>query len=233
MEVDVPLRLGRAGVRGRAKLADQPHLLERGGKLGAREPPLDVIQLIERRLHGRSLASGLEVRPQPGPEVAGLPDVEHAALCVAKEVDAGLGRRALDEVPLAVDPPGPRRRQLFELGQGRGPALERKVDQAQEHLGSCLSVGKSAMARLDRDAEEVRERPEARPVDPTAEQVPGERHRVDHGRRDSLPADALELAIDETDVEAGVVRDEHGVAGERHELRERLTHPRRRAQFCV
>ena len=36
MEVDVPLRLGRAGVRGRAKLADQPHLLERRGQLGAR-----------------------------------------------------------------------------------------------------------------------------------------------------------------------------------------------------
>ena len=136
-------------------------------------------------------------------------------------------------MPLAVDPPRARRGQLFELGQRRGTAFEGQIDETQKHLGGRLGVRQRAVARLHRDAEEVRQRPEARPLDPPTEQVPGERNRVDHGRRDPLPGHPLELPIDEADVEAGVVGDEHGLAGERHELPERLAHAGRRAQLGV
>ena len=44
-----------------------------------------------------------------------------------------------------------------------------------------------------------------------------EPHGVDDGRSDSPPREALDLAVEEREVEAGVVRDEGRVAGERDE----------------
>ncbi len=233
MEVDVALGLRRPRVRRRAELADQGDLLERGGELGAGRPPFDALEPVECRLDGRALAVALEVRAQPGPQVARLADVEHAAVAVAEEVDAGSARRAADEVALAVDPPRARGSQLLELGDRRGAALLRDLDEPEEHLGGRLGIGERAVAGLDGGAEEVRERGEARPLDPPAQEVARERHRVDDGRREPFPGQAFELAVDEADVEAGVVGDEDGVAGEGDEAGERLADSRRAAQLVV
>ena len=89
MKVDIALGLGSAGVRSRAELPDQAHLLEGGGELGPCHAPLDPIEPVERRLDRGPLAPAVEVRPQPGPEIARLADVEDVVIVVAKQVDAG------------------------------------------------------------------------------------------------------------------------------------------------
>ena len=70
------------------------------------------------------------------------------------------------------------------------------------------------MARLHRRAEEVRELREARARHAPGEQPPRERDRVDDGRGEPRPGQPLGLAVEEREVEARVVRDEHRVAGE-------------------
>ena len=73
------------------------------------------------------------------------------------------------------------------------------------------------MARLGRDAEEVRERREPDPPRPLAEQPSGEPDRVDDGRRDLPPGEPGDLDVEEGEIETRVVRDERCVPGERDE----------------
>ena len=127
-QVDVALGRRLARVGRRAQLADQPHLLERGGELRAEHAPLDPLDRVERHLDRGPLPAALEVRAQPRAQVARLADVEHLVVAVAEEVDAGPLGRAVHEPPLAVHAPRPRRRQLLELGDRawrRAPARAR------------------------------------------------------------------------------------------------------------
>ena len=77
------------------------------------------------------------------------------------------------------------------------------------------------MARAHRRPEELGERREARPPNASRQQAPRERNRVDHRARETAAGEALDLAAEEGDVEARVVRDEHRVAGEREEATNR------------
>src|SRR6185312_10750726 len=72
VQVDVALRRRCATVRGRAEPADQRDLFERGGELGAEHTPLDVRDVVERRLDRRALALRVEVGAEPGAQVARL-----------------------------------------------------------------------------------------------------------------------------------------------------------------
>ncbi len=86
------------------------------------------------------------------------------------------------------------------------------------------------MARLRRDAEEVRERREPDPPRPLAEQPSGEPDRVDDGRGDLPPGEPGDLDVEEGEIEPRVVRDERCVPGERDELPHRELGPRRPSQ---
>ena len=77
------------------------------------------------------------------------------------------------------------------------------------------------MTRARRGAEEVRERREPDAGDPPGEDAPREPDGVDDGRRDPPAGQPLDLAVEEADVEARVVRDEHRVAGELQEATHR------------
>jgi hypothetical protein len=89
------------------------------------------------------------------------------------------------------------------------------------------------MARLRRDAEEVRELPEREAVAATGEQTAGEPHRVEHCGGASPPRQLLHLAIQEGDVEARVVRDERRVAREVQEAAEGELDARRAAEVLL
>ena len=82
-------------------------------------------------------------------------------------------------------------------------------------------------------AEEVRERGEARPGDASAEDATRERDGVHDRRREALPGDALCLAVEEREVEAGVVRDEDGVASKREEQLDGARDGRRAPKLAV
>ena len=140
---------------------------------------------------------------------------------IAEEVRAGSRRRAGDERALGVQAPRARRRQLDEVGDRLGPALLRKADQRDQDLRRRRGIGERPVARRRGRAEEVRERREAEAAGPAAEQAPGEPDRVDDRRRDAPAGEPLDGAVEEAHVEPRVVRDEHGVAGEREEAPDR------------
>src|SRR5439155_417221 len=75
-EVDVALRARAPSVRGRAELADQAQLLERGLEFRSEHPPFDPLDRGERGLDGGALALGAEVRAQAIPQVSSASDVE-------------------------------------------------------------------------------------------------------------------------------------------------------------
>ena len=112
---------------------------------------------------------------------------------------------------------GPRRGQLDEVGHRFGTTLLREADQGDQDLGGRLCVSERPVTGLGRRSEEVREVCEADPLRPAAQQPPGEPDRVDDGSRDAPARQALDGAVEEAHVEARVVGDEDGVAGEREE----------------
>jgi hypothetical protein len=86
------------------------------------------------------------------------------------------------------------------------------------------------VARLGRDAEEVRERRKPHAPRPLAEQPPREPDGVHDRRGDAPPGEELDLAVEKREVEACVVGDDRGVSGERDEAADREVGTRRAAQ---
>ena len=141
---------------------------------------------------------------------------------VAEQVDARPLRRAGRQRPLRVQPPHPRRREVDEVGDGAGTALLRQADQMHERLGGRLRIRQRAMTGLRRRAEEVGERGEADTLRPAFEQPPREPDGVDDRGSDAPASEPLDLDVEEPEVEARVVRDEDGVAGEVEEAADDL-----------
>ena len=112
------------------------------------------------------------------------------------------------------------------------PALLRETDQREQDLRGRLGVGERPVTRPRRRAEEVRERREPDALDPAGEQPPREPDGVDDRCGDSPAGQPLDLAVEEADVEARVVRDEHRVAGELEEAAHRELDRRCAAQLA-
>ena len=129
------------GIGRRLELADQPQLLQRGLELGAQDAPLDAVERQQCRLDRRPLALASEVRAQTGAQVSRAADVEHLAVAVSEEVDAGPGGGSFRERPLVVDPTLARRRERPELREPPRPKLLGQPDQVHEDLGRRLRVG--------------------------------------------------------------------------------------------
>ena len=115
------------------------------------------------------------------------------------------------------EPPGSRRRELDELGDGARAPLLGEPEQREQDLGRRLRVGERAMAGPHGRPEELGERAEPDAGDPALEQAAREPHGVDHRRCEPPPGQPLHLDVEEAEVEAGVVRDEDGVARELEE----------------
>ena len=220
-QVHVAIGPGAAGIRRRPQLAQEPQLLERSLELGAEHAPLDPLERAKRRLDGRPLPLGPEVRAKPRAEVAGASHVEHLLVPVAEEVDPRPLRRSRDERALARQPARARRREVGQLGDCACATLLRETDQREQDLCRRLCICECPVTRPRRRAEEVRERREPDALDPAGEHSPREPHGVDNRCGDSPPGQPLDLAVEEADVEPGVVRHEHRVACELQETTHR------------
>ena len=126
-----------------------------------------------------------------------------------------------------------RRGERAEVGDRTGTALLREPDQREQQLGGRTRVRQRAVARALGRVEEPRELAEAEARHAAGEQRPRETHGVDDRRADARARQPLGLAVEEREVEARVVRDEHRVAGEGEEAPHRLGRPRRAAQLLV
>ena len=118
-------------------------------------------------------------------------------------------------MPLVEHASRARRRQRDELGDRAGTALLREPDQREQDLRGRLRIGKRAMARLHRGAEEVRELCERCARHTPGKHTPRERDRVDDGCSEPRPGQPLRLAVEKREVEPRVVRDEHASPAKR------------------
>ncbi len=227
LEVDVALGPRGTRVGRRAQLAEEAELLERGLELRPEHAPLHAVERPEGRLDRGALSSTREVRAQARAQVARLADVEHRAVAVVEEVDAGQGRSARDEGALRAELPRARRRQRDEIADGAGAALLREAHEPDEDLRGGDRIRKRAVAWLDRHAEEMRELPQRDALAPAGEQAAREPDGVEDGRGAAAARQTLDRAVEERHVEASVVRDERGVARELEETPERELDARR------
>ena len=230
-QVDVAVGTGAAGVRGRAQLAQQAQLLERRLELGAEHAPLDPLERAQRRLDRRPLPLGAEVRAQPRAQVPGPADVEHLVVAVAEEVDARLRRRAGRErsaCPRAAAPAARRgRRGPPRVVAPRSCASPISASRISAVASASASARWHGVAEVPKKyASEASPTRRTRPV----EQPAGEPDRVDDRRGDPPAGQPLDLAVEEAEVEAGVVGDEHRVARELEEAAHRELDRRRAPQ---
>ena len=134
---------------------------------------------------------------------------------------------------LVPDAPRPRRGERDEVGDRSRTALLREPDQHQQNLRGRLRVGQRAMTRPHVRSDEVRELRERRTRHAPREQAAREADGVDDRRRDPRPRQPLGLPVEEREIEARVVRDEHRVAGECEEAPQRDLHGRRASKLPV
>ena len=105
-----------------------------------------------------------------------------------------------------------------DVGHRGRAALLRQAQQPDEHLGRRERVGEGAVARAHLGVEPLGQRAQVHALEPVAEQPPRQGDGVDHRRGEPAAAQAREIGVDEPDVEAGVVGDEHGARAEPQEL---------------
>ena len=125
------------------------------------------------------------------------------------------------------------RGELDDLGERPCAALLCEPEQRDEDLGRGDGVGQRAVAGLARRAEEVRELAQREALAPAVEKAAREPDGVDDGGGDPAAREPLDRAVDEADVEAGVVSAERRVAGEREEPADRELGSRRAAELGV
>ena len=133
-----------------------------------------------------------------------------------------MGRCACHEPALRVQPPRPRRRQLDEVGDGSRSTLLRETDQMDEHLRGGAGIGQRPMTRSRRHAEEVGQLGEADPPRTPVEEPPREPDGVDDGSCHPPSAEPLHLAVEEREIEACIVRDQHRIPGELQKAAHRM-----------
>ncbi len=132
-----------------------------------------------------------------------------------------------------MEPARARRRELDDLGERARAALLGETEERDEDLRRRERVGERAMARLRGRAEEVRELREREALAPSVEEPAREPDGVDDRRCDAPAREALDGAVEETDVEARVVGGERRVAREREEPPDRELGPGRASEVGV
>ena len=132
LEVGVALPGGALAVEAGLVLVDQAHLADGGLERGRARLVVDGLRLAQQ-LADLPPRVAREVRPDPGPQVGGLADVEHAPTAIAEQVDArragqGVGERELRGLGVAGD--GRQREEVVEAGDAEaGRPLEQEVEQ--------------------------------------------------------------------------------------------------------
>src|SRR5205807_754674 len=105
--------------------------------------------------------------------------------------------------------------------------------QLNQDLCRRLSVGKRAMTRSSCRTEELRERGETGARRAAGKQAPREPDGVDDGPGQPRSGEPFCLAVEKREVEARVVRDEHGLAGKLEKSAHGDARMSLAAQFCV
>ena len=134
----------------------------------------------------------------------------------------GPARHPRGVAPAGLRGPRRRHREVERVLDGARTALLREPDQQQQQLGGRLGVGKRTVAGPRREREAIGERGEvaAHVAGRQAAAAPATRCRAPGSSR-RRPSMRAERTLQEADVEAGVVGDEHAPLGKPQEVAER------------
>ena len=193
-------------VAGRSELAQERHLPQQGAEL---RPGLLV---VDRRdaLQGPGDEPAVpslrtEVRADPPADVPRLADVEHRAVAVAHQIDAGAGGEVLGQREL-VRVPGPAAlAEAHRSLERRVSPLQQQVDEHAEHLGRRLGVGQRAVVGPHRRVRPFREGRQVEAVEPAPQQPPRDDEGVEPRLGEVAAGDPEALVVEEPEVEGRVV----------------------------
>ena len=152
-------------------------------------------------------------------------------MAVAEQIDARRRRRAEGKAPLRVHLPHARRSEVDEICDRARATFLREPDQLNEDLRRRLRVRQCAVAGLGCGPEEVRKRSEPRAAGTAFEEPACEPDGVDDRSSELRAGQPLRFMVEEAEVEACVVRDEDGIAGELEEAPYRDSRMRLTAQL--
>ena len=229
-EIAAALGVRRAAVGIRPQPQDQLELHQRRLQLASQRPRLDPLGRLQRVLDRPPKPAAGEVRAHAGAQVGRLSHVQHTIVAVVEQVDARPGRHVACQ--LTPEP------HAAAHGGGEGNGVGHRADavllghaeQDHQQLRRGLGVRQRAVTGPHAGVEALRQRAQAHALDAALEQPPGERDRVDDGSGQPPALQPRQLRVHEADVEAGVVRDQHGAAREREELRQCPADARRSPQ---
>jgi hypothetical protein len=213
-EVAPALGTRAAGVRGRAPGADQLELDECRLELAAERHGVDPRERSERGLQCRLLPARAEVRAHALLQVARLADVERPPVLVAQDVDARSGRHLRRVAPSRLRRTWSREPEIERILDRPRATLLRDPEQHEQELTRRLRIGQRAVDGTRRKREAVGQRVQIAAQPATGQQPPRERDRVEHRQLEPSSVDRAERALQEADVEARVVRDEHAALRE-------------------
>ena len=215
-QVAAALGMRRRGGWRRPQPQDQLELHQRRLQLASQRPRLDPLGRLQRMLDRPPKPPAGEVRAHPRAQVGCLADVQHAVVAIAEQVDAGAGGTSRASSRSAAPAGGPGRRRRRRGHRADAVLLSHAEQDRPADLGRGLGVGQRAVAGPHAGVEALRQRgPGSSGRTRPSSSRPGERDGVDHGRGQppALPA-GDSSGVDEADVEARVVRDQHRSARE-------------------
>ena len=172
-------RLG-SPVEPRFVLLDEADLTHLGFERMRAHEVVDRLGLAEE-LRDLAPVVAAEVAAHAGAQVGRLADVDHAAVAVAEQVDAGLAREASRERELARRRVGSHRREREQVVEAEHAVRRGALEQRVQDLERGLRVGERAMHRFGTRPEVSGERGEAQVRDLVADEPARRARRCRHG----------------------------------------------------
>ncbi len=212
--------VGPSAGRRAATTPDEPSLEDRGGQRSRAHPVVDGVELTEQP-PGPPPVPG-EVGPDLLADVGGLAHIEHVAGGIGEPVHAGAMGETGREEELArlrmADQPG----EVEQLPECQDPVRTGPLEHGMEEVGGGQDVGQGPVGRPVGEPEVRGQGAELAVGHHVAHQTSGQGQGVHGGVGQALASGRGQGVVDEREVEAQVVPDEHGPADELEERGEHL-----------
>jgi hypothetical protein len=194
-----------------------------------------MVHRVQRAEHARGVRTCVarEVPTHLCPDVGGLADVEHVADRVGEPVHAGLVGEPRGEPQLGRVRVSDQLRQLEQLREADDPVAAGVLEQRMEQIGGCQHVAECPVRGLVGEAERGGQGAEPAVGHRVADQPSRHREGVDGRVGERLPSGRHQRVVEEGEVEAEVVADQHRAPDELDERREHLADSRCVGDHCV
>ena len=211
-------------VVGRLATPDLLRLAQRGLQLGAHDLDIDLADVANQIEHFAPVGGGVaQVAADALAQVLRLADVQQTPVLTGEAVDAGsLGQcgdactsQMADEAPAVAGPV----LKVEQFAEAQHPVAAQQLAELKKDLDGHARVAERAVSIDDRNTEVSGQRVERAPAQ-ARQEAAGQAQRAAAGLFEDLAAQRQARGIQERDIEAGVVGDEHGAGRELDETRQ-------------